>query len=412
MRFRTSLWNNDDPLYGPCTNWTRDVLWWKVPPVYRDLGYPGGHVKLPGTRGDGLDAQRAAVARQLTRAMLEYYGHGPETGRDSWAWLIARYRNDSYSPFREVKANTASGYNQQLDKWQRAIGTHQIGAMTYEAARGVQITLRDKGRSDAYIKRLFTMLRTVAKYGAALRHKPSIEASAVLSSLRLTTPAKRMVAPTRAQVLEMVAAADERGLYDFSFGLLLQWHLALRSVDVRGQWFPVSEKDAQNGGVVRRSIVKRNRTVKINWSRWQDGLTWDMIEPDLSAITKVISKTERSMPEPTRFSLVDLPDLQARLRLLANGGRVGPVILSGDGMPYTRSGWAHAWARLRTELSLPKNMMAMDLRAGAITEAGDLGADALALRDMATHSDMKTTSRYLRGADKSIAKVIRLRNEG
>lgn len=107
-------------------------------------------------------------------------------------------------------------------------------------------------------------------------------------------------------------------------GLLMQWTLMLRSVDVCDQWLPTTGGE---GGIVRDGL------------RWQDGLTWDMVAADLSAFEKVISKTARSNPEPFRFELT--PELAARLGLLGNGGKISPIITSERyGAPCSRYSWA------------------------------------------------------------------------
>lgn len=215
------------------------------------------------------------------------------------------------------------------------------------------------------------------------------------------------VAPTRDQTMAIIQEADRRGMHDFALGLSLQWWFGLRAVDVRGQWFEINEKDT--GGITRETIVKRKSFTRIKHTRWQDGLTWDMFAPDLSGFTKVISKTASSNPEPEWFDLTKLPELQSRLPLLASTGRTGPVILSGDGLPYTREGWSNAFRRIRRHLKLPDDIRSMDLRAGAITEARDQGATLADMRDMATHASTDTTQRYIRGTEQARGRIIELR---
>ena len=203
---------------------------------------------------------------------------------------------------------------------------------------------------------------------------------------------KRMVTPTRAQIRAIIDEADARGMFAFATGLLMQWTYMLRAVDVRGHWLP-AEGD---GGIVRDGL------------RWQDGLTWDMIDADLEGFDKTISKTARSMPEPMRFDLTD--ELRSRLRLLGNGGRIGPVIVSSSGLPYEQKAWARTFARLRDHLGLPKEIALMDTRAGAITEAKHMGATPWQLRDAAQHKSVTTTDGYSRGRSESAATVVQLRN--
>lgn len=409
--FSPALWDDSDPLYTPTSSWSGKAMYWKAPAKYRRMGFTPSSARLPGYRDDGRDLERAAEARRLTRAMLAAYGTGPAVVTGTWHWLIERYRQDEFSPIHEVKANTRINYEWMLQKWDAAIGPLLIRQMTYEQIKRIQKAMADKGRSDSYVHRMFTMLRTVASYGRVIKSAEAKEVSEVLSEIRFRTAPKRSVAPTREQIRRIVDEADARGMHDFAAGLLLQWVYAMRAVDIRGQWFEITEAQAAAGGVVRRSVVKRNRKVTIHYSRWQDGLTWDMIEPDLTGFSKVISKTERSTPEPMRFDLTNAPELRSRLRLLGNSGKVGPVIRAGD-MPYSVYGWAQAFRRLRTALDLPDVIKAMDARAGALTEAARMGADPFVLRDAAGHANVSTTDVYVRGRDHASAKVVKLRGEG
>jgi hypothetical protein len=254
---------------------------------------------------------------------------------------------------------------------------------------------------------MFNRLRMVVKYGVAIKAQGAVDANQVLSNIRFKTAPKKTTAPTEAQIMSMVAEADARGLTGFATGMLLQWWLGLRSVDVRGQWFDI--EDSATGGLVRHSTVKRRTGTHVKTSRWQDGLTWDMISPDFTRIEKVISKTATSRPNATVFHLDQLPDVRARLELLARKGRVGPVILSSDGLPYTKSGWSQIHLRIRNHLGLPDHVKNMDTRAGAITHAQSMGATLEDMRDMATHSTSATTQRYLRDGEQARDRVIKLR---
>ncbi|NOX40530.1 MAG: hypothetical protein GXP05_08445 [Alphaproteobacteria bacterium] len=177
---------------------------------------------------------------------------------------------------------------------------------------------------------------------------------------------------------------------------MLQYELILRAVDVRGQWL---KSYANEGGIIRGG------------TRWQDGLTWDMVRDDLTGFEKVVSKTARSAPEPRFFDLVNLPEIQERLAETPADKRVGPVILSmkRGGIPFTRQGWSQAWARYRKLAGIPEEIWMMDTRAGGVTEAKEMGADPWALRDAAQHANVDTTNRYARG-DAS-GKVVKLRQK-
>jgi integrase len=408
-RFEPALWNDSDPTYAPLAA-GKPRVYWRPSKRFIVLGYPATAIRLPGLYGDGRDLERAAEARRLTRAMLTQMGEGPDVLAGTWAWLIRRYRTDKFSPLQETKANTRDGYLWMLDRWNNAIGHLPIGAMNYESLKTIQHAMTENGRSVDYVHRMFNTLRRIVRYGSALGNAEAKAVSSIMHEMRFRTPKKREVAPSRDQIRAIIDEADARGMHSFALGLMLQWVFALRGNDVFGQWFKIPEQQAKMGGIVRKRIDKA--TGKGQWRRWGDGLTWDMIEPDLSAFTKTISKTEKTMPRPQRFDMTGLPEIRARLRLLGNGGRVGPVIVADrDGAPYTTSGRGHAFTRLRDALGLPADLLMMDTRAGAITEGAQKGASLIELRDTAGHASAATTQRYLRDRDDSRAKVVKLRGE-
>jgi hypothetical protein len=134
--------------------------------------------------------------------------------------------------------------------------------------------------------------------------------------VRFKSPPKRQVAPTRDEIRAIVDEADARGMFAYATGLLIQWVFSLRGVDVFGQWLPTRRA---------RAGIRRGKR------RWADGLTWDMVEPDLSAFSKVISKTANALPEPTRFPLEDAGEIRARLRSARQRGTVGTGDRLGEG---------------------------------------------------------------------------------
>lgn len=403
MNYPPSLRDGSDPDYAPLLQWSGDVPWWRASKKYREKGYTPANVKLTGKRGDGLDRARAAECRKLTVAMIDRYDPHARKPPRTWGELIDRYLSDAVSPYRQVKAKTAESYRWLCDRWRLALDASPIASLDYEAAKGSENAMRAKGRTDSYVHRMFTMLRALASYGELLRAPGAADVSRTLSRMRFKMPARRSSFATRDQVLAVIQHAEANGMRGFALGLLIQWTFALRGVDVFGQWEPATEGQ---GGIVRTT----RREGKIIRTRWIDGLTWDMIEPDLSAFEKVISKTRNALPEPTRFPLSVAPAVLSRLQAIPSERRVGPVILADDtGLPYTTQGRSQAFRRLARDLGLPEGLWMMDTRSGALSEGQSVGATQLMLRDAAGHLDASTTDRYLRGREENIANVVRLR---
>jgi hypothetical protein len=405
MRFHDALYDGSDPLYAPLTSRSKKYVYWKPSARFVRMGASKKPVKLTGEVGDGQGEARAAEARKLTRELLAKFDETPDRQAGTWAWLIDTYLHGEYSPIHGVKPNTREGYQRQLSRWRKAIGHMKIGALDYTQIMKAKKAMEDNGHSAAAVRRMFVTLRIVANHGVALRAQGAAEVAGTLSNIRFPGSASRSVYPTRAEVMAIVDEADSRGLHAFALGILLQWWLGLRAVDVRGQWFEADDAS----GIIRKTWVKRRNKSYERVTRWQDGLTWDMIEPDLSGFRKVVSKTARSHPEPQFFDLTDLPEIQSRLRLLGHGDKSGPVILSSDGLPYTREGWTNAFRRIRKHLGLRQELRSMDIRAGAITEARDRGASIADMRDTAGHANAATTQRYIRGEDEARSRVVKLR---
>lgn len=393
MDYKPALYDDSEPAYAPgMAAPVKGLYYWKAPGKYRKLGYEPTSVRLAGRAGDGLDLVRAAEARRLTRAMVERFSAKAKPPVRSWADLIGRYVDDDVSPIRDVKGSTREDYAWLLGRWATIIGTLPIAALDYEAVKTIESGMKANGRSVSYVHRMFTMLRTVAGYGVAIKVAGARDVADVLGQIRFKMPPRREVYPAREQVVSIIRHADATGLRSFATGLLIQWTYALRAVDVRGQWLPGP------GGIMR------------NGEHWADGLTWDMVEPDLGGFSKVISKTARQMPWPTRFDLAVAPQVQERLAAMKR--RPGPVIVSErTGLPYTVSGWSRTFRRLADELGLPREIMMMDTRAGALTEGRGTGADREVLRDAAGHMDASTTDRYLRNRESNIVKLAEARSK-
>lgn len=364
---------------------------WKCPPKYRKLGYPVKTVRLPGYQGDGRDEERATLCQE-ENMKAESWLEGPAAPAvGSWRTLIQRYKADEFSPIHDIKPKTRELYLWLLDRWDKAIGSTQIIQTDYERIRRIERAMKDNGRSKSYIKRMFTMLRTVTKYGVAIGDQDAERVSKVLSAIRFSSSPARSETMTHEQVDAFVAEASARGLDGLALGVLFCAWFAFRPVDVFGQWV------SGTGGISR------------NGKRWEDGLTWDMIAPDFSHFTKVISKTEDSLPEPITYDLTPLPEIQERLRKAAEGGRVGPVVVCHSGQPYEHRARARAFRRVAKAVGIPDNIQMRDIRAGVLTDTRKLGVEPYIIRDLAGHTQLSTTDRYLRGRHESINNVVKLR---
>jgi len=375
---------DNDPAYAPGIAKAKQHYYWRPSKALVKAGYSKMPYKLDGEVGDGRDLERAAKCRDLTRQMLRW-ASGDDTPRliqGTWLWLIARYKSDEFSPFKEVKANTREGYLHSLSRWEAGIGAVKIADTDLVALKRWQKAMQEGSRSVAYIKRAFTMLRIITGYGVAIKAPGARDVRDILSELRIKAPRPRTSNPTQAQIEAIITSADAAGHTGFALGLVMQWWLTLRAVDVRGQWLE---------------------------GRWADGLTWDMISKDYTVLTKTPSKTERSAPEAMVFDITPLDDLRARLQAIPADQRVGPVIKLQNGQPFKRRYWAALFRLHAKAAGVPDDVWGMDTRAGALNHAVGLGASPYEVRNQANHASLDTTDRYMRGRSESASRVIQLR---
>jgi len=397
MHFEPALWDGSNPLYAPCTGVSDGNVYWKAPAKYRKAGYSLKSKRLIGKANDGLDHERAAQARELTREMLQWYeGAEMKLAPGTWGALIARYKSDDISPMQSVQPNTRQSYLDNLTYWEGALANEPVADMTFEEVKKIERAMIAKGRSRHFIKAKFTMLRMVVSYGVAVRYPGARDVKEVISELRVKSPKARTSAPTESQILSIIAAADKAGDSAFALGTLIQWRIALRAMDVRGDYFRLA-KGEDRSGICRGNF------------RWGKGLTWDMING--STMTKVPSKTDESLPDAIHWDLSLVPDLLDRLNAVPAERRVGPVIVDENGMPFDRYAWAKRWRKYSAEAGVPSSVRSMDTRAGAITDARNKGADPLSLQQQANHANFKTTQRYIRNGSEGANNVLRLRQE-
>ncbi|OIQ33976.1 MAG: hypothetical protein BM559_08840 [Roseobacter sp. MedPE-SWchi] len=67
---------------------------------------------------------------------------------------------------------------------------------------------------------------------------------------------------------------------------------------------------------------------------------------------------------------------------------------------------------MRKLAKAPEEIMMMDIRAGAVSEAKSLGGSEHEFRDAAKNLQSQITNRYSRGRPDSANRVVRLRNSG
>lgn len=404
MRFRDSLWDDSEPEYAPCAKYLNGKWRFVSTSKYREAGYSIKTHKLKGPHERKISLEQCAQAREMTREMVRWH-KGLAQGRKpgTWGVLIQQYLTDEFSDFHEVRPKTQVGYRSELNQIEKAIGHVLISKTDYVRLKTWQKNFQDKGRSVSFIKKWFTHWGLALSHGIKAGDKDvrehCLRIKAIRSEMRIKTPPRRSEYITRPEVEKIVAYADGLGYDFFSLAVLIRFEYMLRGVDVYGQWEP---SNGREGGI------------QSNGKIWVDGITWDMIDPDVTQMTKVISKTRNSIPEPYEFDLTAAPEVRRRLMLIPKARRTGPIIVAEDGLPARSERLSKMFTRFVRKLAeqgeVSPNLQIRDNRSGGITEAKSL-VDPYTLQHAAQHSQQSTTDIYARGRSESANKVVKLRGE-
>ena len=371
------------------------VYYWVASAIARDtLGYPIKTVRLHGD-----EAAIAARCRILTTELgkwLADQGKEQPTYSGTIASLIDGYQRDEYSPYRTVKANTRHHYDQTLAIVLAMVGERKIENLTRkDFARWHRNFRFPEGEDGADRMRrahnCMKLLRIVLRYGASMWYAGCRDAATILSEdMKFPLPPPRRSQLSFDQAAAIVDQALEVGRPSVALAQALQFELSLRQVDVIGQW------ERANPGEI--GIVYYGQ-------RWSNGVLWSDISPD-GILTKQTTKTATV----GEWNLGLYPLVAKALAAFPATSRVGPMIVSETtNTPYRPDDYRVKWRKIATAAGVPRDIWNMDSRAGGITEGDEAGAELRDLARHATHTDPKTTDRYVRRTREATERVAVLR---
>jgi len=162
--------------------------------------------------------------------------------------------------------------------------------------------------------------------------------------------------------------------------------------------------------VVQTKKFKGKKTTK----KWITGLRWERIDENL-VLRHVTSKRNKKIEIDLKLAPMVMEEFQIMFGSTDRAAMPasGPVILCEvNAWPYYNTEFRRKWRKLANAAGIPKTIKNMDTRAGAITEATDLGVDIEWVRQAATHSNIAQTQNYSRGSTQKIAGVMMLRAKG
>lgn len=327
---------------------------------------------------DASDATIVDLCQRWTDELIADLESGPRTvGYDGTIGsLILVYCADPESPYKHLKASTRQrDYDPILDLIRKTVGDRQIRELRGEDFRRWHRKWGAEGklhRGHNAIRKL----RAVLSYGVQQRYAACAMAREILSLIAFEAPAPRKIKMEFAHASAIVAKALAMGRPSIALTQALQWDTALRRIDLIGEWVPAGDAE---GGIVRGK------------TRWQ-GPAVSVISADHILTIEATSKTGSASSHDLKHCPLTMSVLEA-----INLPKIGPLIVSETtGRPYRENYYAQDWREIARAADVPDTVWSMDSRAGAISEAEAATGSVDSARKLATHTNAKTTLRYIR----------------
>lgn len=367
--------------------------------------YPRQAIRLTGSE-DGWPALCDAYKAELMDWIDSRDVPAPERRFDgTMAGLIDQYTTHPLSPYHKVRQSTKLSYD-----WVHKILRKAVGARVLAKIAGVDFirwsenfaTPAKSGgpRRVARSHDIMSGVRRIISWGVVLELPHASRIHEILSNMEFEGVAPRTALFTYDMARAVIARAHEVDRPSIALAQALQFELALRQIDVIGEWVP----DMTASGV--RNVSKNTTMPK----RWESGLLWSHLDEQV-ILRKLISKTQRRSRVVGEYDLKNFPLVMAELARVPADRRVGPMIVNEEtGIPYTGGVFRDVWREIAKEVGIPANVQNRDSRSGGVTESTDAGATLEQARHLATHRNVSTTARYSRSTLIKTNEVARLRS--
>jgi hypothetical protein len=377
--------------------------YWIARQVVRDpMGFPDKCIPLPADADDAMLTNLCHEHTARLQAWIEEQKKPQEDGTpkpvvthyDGTVYSACRiYQEHPYSHFRKVKHNTRKSYADSLKILEATVGKRLIRNLTiidvehwYEQWRRPA----QEGGAERIDRAhdAVSMFKTVIRFNAALRRP---ECKLLLEELKLVKFEKggaRQEEMTNVYARSFIKTAldlGKRGIIPadraryMAMGVAAQFELGLRQKDIIGEWRPDET--------------------------WTGYFTWENV-PGWRWRMKTSKSKYRTAAD---FDLTQYGFLFPLLDAVPHDQREGAIIKGEHGLPIRERSYRKWYRQIARAAGIPDAVWSMDARAGAATEAEEAGVPIEDIRDALTHSESRTTVRYIRRRAKKIAEVAEAR---
>ncbi|GLS29917.1 hypothetical protein SAMN04488498_110184 [Mesorhizobium albiziae] len=297
--------------------------------------------------------------------------------------VLSIYQTHPDSPYHVLKPGSLRPYNHYLGAIEGHIGKRRLSEISGLDIKKWHRVWSNEGEHLAAAAMARAVLEAALSFGKIAR----LEGCAALLDIvretrrKLPNPRARTQSMTADQVVAAREAAHAAGRPSRALAYAFVFETALRLWDVIGQWHPIDAPGISD-------VIDPARRQK--WF----GLQWDNIGDDM-VVRYTPSKTADRTGASIIYPLSKAPMVLEELRRWPIEARRGPVIVSEEcGRPYINRSFGKMWKADAKAAGIPGDVWARDLRASAVTEGRAAGAARDDARQVAGHSNVRTTAIY------------------
>jgi hypothetical protein len=322
------------------------------------------------------------------------------------------YQEHQHSPFHTVKHNTRKAYITCLKRIEQTVGARIIKNVTVNTCRFWYGEWRkpDFEGDVEHIDRAhdtIAMVRTVIYFMASERYQDCKVLASELDKVKFEKGGARSEELTYQQAAAFIKKALQLGregampfdrALNMAIGVAAQFELLLRQMDIIGEWAPAGATRKIPAGI---GSVDRGSELWIGFFTWEHiaGWRWRM-------------KTSKSKYRAAQdFDLTRYSLLHPLLEMVPLGERTGAIVKGEHGLPVRARSYGNWFRDIARQAGIPDTVWNMDSRAGGATEAHDAGAALSAISNAMTHTEERTTVRYIRRQSKGNEIVAEARSQ-
>lgn len=305
------------------------------------------------------------------------------------------YQEDPLSDFHEVKHNTRKSYTDSLKIIETTVGKRLIRNVTVPDVKHWYRQWRKPGLEGGPERKdrahdAVSMFKTVLRYNASLRRPDCKQLADELTKVRFEKGGARTEEMNSGYVGAFIKKALEMGQRGvipldrarcMAIGVTAQFELGVRQKDIIGDW----------GGAYG--------------VKWTGYFTWENI-PGWRWRMRTSKSKYRTAAE---FDLTRYLLLHPLLEAVPLEDRQGAIVKGEHNQPIRERSYRNWFRQIARAAGIPDEVWNMDTRAGAATEAEEAGVALDAISAALTHSESRTTVRYIRRQNAKIAEVAAAR---